>query len=170
MKYLLICFILLSGCVNHQQQVKSDLYLTEISDTKIGTVWLKDTANGMLVEVKLKDLPQGIHGFHVHENPDCSAATNDKGHIEYAGKAGGHFDPHKTGKHLGPNGGGHLGDLPYLTVDDKGRVERKFYIKNVEVADFKNRSIMIHLGADNYKDIPLPLGGGGKRIACGIIM
>lgn len=33
--------------------------------------------------------------------------------------AGGHFDPQKTGKHLGPYADGHLGDLPpiYVTAD-----------------------------------------------------
>ena len=31
------------------------------------------------------------------------------------------------------------------------------------------RAIIIHAGADNYKDDPAPLGGGGARIACGVI-
>jgi hypothetical protein len=28
---------------------------------------------------------------------------------------------------------------------------------------------MIHEGGDNYADAPKPLGGGGARIACGVI-
>jgi Cu-Zn family superoxide dismutase len=28
---------------------------------------------------------------------------------------------------------------------------------------------MIHEGGDNYSDQPKPLGGGGARIACGVI-
>jgi Cu-Zn family superoxide dismutase len=28
---------------------------------------------------------------------------------------------------------------------------------------------MIHAGGDNYADQPKPLGGGGERIACGVI-
>ena len=28
---------------------------------------------------------------------------------------------------------------------------------------------MIHAGGDNYSDQPQPLGGGGARIACGVI-
>lgn len=28
---------------------------------------------------------------------------------------------------------------------------------------------MIHAGSDNYSDDPKPLGGGGDRIACGVI-
>jgi len=28
---------------------------------------------------------------------------------------------------------------------------------------------MIHAGGDNYADQPAPLGGGGARVACGVI-
>jgi len=28
---------------------------------------------------------------------------------------------------------------------------------------------MIHAGSDNYADEPKPLGGGGSRVACGVI-
>jgi len=28
---------------------------------------------------------------------------------------------------------------------------------------------MIHSGADNHADVPKPLGGGGERMACGVI-
>lgn len=169
MKYALIGCLFLIGCANHQQHIKSDMYLTEINKNNIGTVWFKDTSKGLLVEVDLKDLPQGKHGFHVHENPDCTGTLNKFGDFEYASNAGNHYDPHHTGKHLGPDGHGHLGDLPYITANSEGIAKQKFYIKNVRAQDFKNRSLIIHHGGDNYKDTPLPLGGGGKRIACGII-
>jgi Cu-Zn family superoxide dismutase len=28
---------------------------------------------------------------------------------------------------------------------------------------------MIHAGGDTYSDMPAPLGGGGARLACGVI-
>jgi Cu-Zn family superoxide dismutase len=28
---------------------------------------------------------------------------------------------------------------------------------------------MIHAGGDNYSDEPAPLGGGGARVACGVV-
>ena len=37
------------------------------------------------------------------------------------------------------------------------------------LADVKGRALMIHAGGDNYADQPAPLGGGGARIACGVI-
>ena len=169
MKYISLLVLLLCACANHQQSVKSDIYLTDIHNAKIGTIWLKDTGKGLLVDVKLKNLPQGKHGFHIHENPDCTAGINSKGDVEYALNAGAHFDPHKTGKHLGPSANGHMGDLPYLTAQQNGTVKQRFYLKNRTVQDFKNKSLIVHEGADNYKDTPSLLGGGGKRIACGII-
>lgn len=28
---------------------------------------------------------------------------------------------------------------------------------------------MVHEGGDNYSDDPKPLGGGGARVACGVV-
>jgi Cu-Zn family superoxide dismutase len=80
--------------------------------------------------------------------------------------AGGHYDPANTGKHLGPQGEGHKGDLPALTVDVSGETTKGVVAPHLTVADIKGRSIIIHAGADNYSDQPAPLGGGGARIAC----
>ena len=83
--------------------------------------------------------------------------------------AGGHYDPANTGKHLGPHGEGHKGDLPALTVDASGETTKGVVAPHLTVADIKGRSIIIHAGADNYSDQPAPLGGGGARIACGVV-
>jgi Cu-Zn family superoxide dismutase len=82
--------------------------------------------------------------------------------------AGGHYDPANTGKHLGPSGEGHKGDMPVLTVDASGKATKAVTTSHLTVADVKGRSIMIHAGGDNYSDQPAPLGGGGARIACGV--
>jgi hypothetical protein len=39
---------------------------------QIGTVELKDTPYGLLPIPDLGGLEPGIHGFHVHQNPDCA--------------------------------------------------------------------------------------------------
>jgi Cu-Zn family superoxide dismutase len=39
----------------------------------------------------------------------------------------------------------------------------------IKVSDLKGRSLMIHAGGDNYSDSPQKLGGGGARVACGVI-
>ena len=78
-------------------------------------------------------------------------------------------DPANTGKHLGPHGEGHKGDLPALTVDASGKSTKRVVTPHLKLTDAKGRSIMIHAGGDNYSDQPAPLGGGGARIACGIV-
>src|SRR5215468_3547443 len=72
----------------------------------IGTVTLNDGPNGLVIQPNLKQLAPGEHGFHVHTNPDCGVANDAAGMA-----AGGHYDPAKSEKHLGPKGEGHLGDL-----------------------------------------------------------
>ncbi len=169
MKYMLFIWLLLTGCTNHQQRIKVDLYLTENPSVKVGDVWFKDTGKGLLIEVKLEGLPQGEHGFYVYEYPDCSSVENVNGKIDFALSVGGYFDSDKIGKHLDPKGSSYLGNLPYLSVDENGKVRRSFYLKNINAQSFKNRSLIIHMGGDNYKDTPLFLGAGGKRIACGVV-
>ena len=56
-----------------------------------------------------------------------------------------------------------------LTVDAGGKATEAVVVPRLTVADVKGRSIMIHAGGDNYSDQPAPLGGGGARIACGVV-
>ena len=75
-----------------------------------------------------------------------------------------------TGRHRGPHGEGHLGDLPYLSVDANGTDHDTLFAPRLtEVSRLKGHSVVIHAGGDNYSDKPEPLGGGGRRIACGVI-
>lgn len=134
----------------------------------IGTVRLEETEHGLVFTPDLHDLPAGLHGFHIHERPDCSPAEKD-GRMAAAEAAGGHLDPEKTGRHGAPWGDGHAGDLPALYVDAEGRARHPVLAPRLELDDVRGRSLMIHAGGDNYADEPEPLGGGGKRIACGIV-
>lgn len=134
----------------------------------IGTIEFMDTPQGLAILTYLKDLPPGQHGFHVHTHPSCDAKEKD-GQPVAGLAAGDHYDPAQTGRHAGPQGQGHLGDLPLLTVTADGRSRQNLTAPNLKVADLKNRSIMIHAGGDNFSDEPKPLGGGGERIACGVV-
>src|SRR5690348_1485156 len=83
---------------------------------EIGTVTVTEGGGGAVFATDLHDLPPGDHGFHVHEKGDCGPGPNDQGLVVAGGAAGGHRDPDGTKQHLGPEGHGHLGDLPLLTV------------------------------------------------------
>jgi Cu-Zn family superoxide dismutase len=134
----------------------------------IGTLTLEDSGGGLKITPNLKGLPPGAHGFHVHANASCDAGEQDGQKV--AGlAAGGHFDPAKTGKHLGPAGDGHKGDMPILTVKPDGTANVAVVAPHLRVADAQGHSIIIHVGGDNYSDQPAPLGGGGARIACGVV-
>ncbi|RMU36308.1 superoxide dismutase family protein [Pseudomonas amygdali] len=135
----------------------------------VGNVTVSETQYGLLFTPNLKDLPAGIHGFHVHENGSCDAGTKD-GKKVAALAAGGHFDPAKTGKHLGPYADGHLGDLPALYVNADGTANYTVLAPRLKkISEIKGHALMVHAGGDNHSDHPAPLGGGGDRAACGVI-
>jgi Cu-Zn family superoxide dismutase len=116
----------------------------------------------------LNGLAPGLHGFHVHENPSCAAAEKNGKSIPGLA-AGGHDDPAGTGRHEGPYGEGHLGDLPPLYADQDGHATLPVLAPRIKFSDLKGRSLIIHAGGDNYSDSPQKLGGGGARVACGVI-
>lgn len=134
---------------------------------QLGVVELRDSADGLQIRTSLSKLPPGQRGFHVHENPSCNPGTQDGKPVAGLG-AGGHYDPGRTGKHLGPNGAGHIGDLPVLMVDANGQARTNITAKRLSVDALRGRSLMIHAGGDSYNEPPA-LGGGGARIACGVI-
>jgi Cu-Zn family superoxide dismutase len=141
------------------------MYLTNESQTLVGSVTATDTQYGVEFMPKLANLvpslTAGVHGFHIHENPSCAKAGM---------AAGGHYDPQNTKHHMGPyNSTGHLGDLPAIYINADGSVTTPVVAPRLKVKDIVGRSLMIHNGGDNYSDTPLPTGGGGPRMACGVI-
>ena len=135
----------------------------------VGTVTIVGSPSGAQFKTDLHGLPPGPHGFHVHENGSC-APSNVNGQVTPAGAAGGHFDPAHTGHHEGPMKEGHLGDLPVLTVAQNGTARETLTAPRIKDDQaLKGHALVIHVGGDNYSDEPLPLGGGGARIACGVI-
>ena len=135
----------------------------------VGTVTISEGADGAHFALDLHGLPPGPHGFHIHANASCSPGEKD-GKPVPAGGAGGHLDPDKTGMHMGPMAMGHLGDLPLITVDADGSARQTLVAPRItSLATLKDHALMIHAGGDNYADQPAPLGGGGARLACGVI-
>src|SRR4051794_35533319 len=44
---------------------------------QIGTVTIREAAQGIVLEPDLKGLPSGSRGFHIHQNPDCGPGQNN---------------------------------------------------------------------------------------------
>jgi Cu-Zn family superoxide dismutase len=166
---LVISVLMIIGFVYADDMVvQMNLLTVQGAGKGIGTVTIKDTQFGLLLVPELAGLTPGLHGFHVHQNADCATGMKDNKPI--AGlAAGGHYDPEGTAKHEGPYGKGHLGDLPALYVGTDGNATLPVLAPRLKMVDLKGRSLMIHAGGDNYSDVPAPLGGGGARMACGVI-
>lgn len=140
--------------------------LDAAGDKPAGRIVAVQTAYGVVFYPALEGLAPGVHGFHVHEVPNCGSTEKGLGM-----KAGGHWDPAKTGVHSFPwDDKGHKGDLPALYVAQDGTATQPVLAPKLKTLDeLRNHSIMIHAGGDNHHDHPAALGGGGARMACGVI-
>jgi superoxide dismutase, Cu-Zn family len=108
--------------------------------------------------------PSAEHGFHIHENGDCSAPDGSS--------AGGHFNP--TSKpHGNPDTASHhAGDARNIRADAQGKAKVDVTLTDVTLTDGSQtdvlgKAIVIHAKPDDYKS--QPAGNSGARIACGVI-
>lgn len=141
-----------------------EITFTSVDGNEIGTGTLTGTPEGVLIEVDLKDLPEGWHGFHIHEQGVCDAEGGFK-------SAGGHFNPGDANHGLMVEGGAHAGDMPnqYAAADGtlKAQVLNPSVSMGAEEGDVSGRAIVIHSGPDDYES--QPSGDAGERIACAVI-
>lgn len=130
-----------------------------------GTLMFAPMGDGIHINGSIKGLaPGSTHGFHVHENGDCSAPD--------ASSAGAHFNPTQQ-PHGDPAGATHhLGDIPNVTADAAGSAEVDIHVSGLtlrtgQADDALGKSVIVHEKADDYTS--QPAGDSGNRIACGII-
>ncbi len=143
--------------------IKIPMYLVSgnQSGKAIGVIRADDTVYGLLLTPNLHGLMPGVHGFQVHDFPFCQ---------HHAIGAGGHLDPQKTDQHRGPySGDGHLGDLPVLIVNARGRATLAVLAPRLTLSEIQGHAMIIHRGGDNYSDTPELLGGGSGKLACGAV-
>jgi Cu-Zn family superoxide dismutase len=129
-----------------------------------GTVTFSSRNGTVLVVADLEGLEPGKHGFHIHENGDCSAPD--------ATSAGGHFNPDNT-PHGAPENlpaQRHIGDLGNLEADADG----KAHLENVDQLislegpnAIVGKAVIVHAQPDDLSS--QPTGNAGPRVACGVI-
>lgn len=164
-----VAALALPGAALANYTVKMNSIDEKGTGASVGTISISASkGGGVTFAPKLHGLPPGSHGFHVHEAANCGAKEQD-GKMTPGGLAGGHLDPQKTGKHEGPEGHGHQGDLPPLVVGKDGKATKAVSSKRLTLEELADKALVLHEGGDNFSDQPKPLGGGGKRIACGLI-
>lgn len=136
----------------------------EIQDTDgnmIGAVRLVDTPSGVVSAIiGLIEVPEGIHGIHLHETGDCSA-------VDFS-SAGGHIAGDASHGILSEDGP-HPGDLPNVTVREDGVVQMEIFLPEFDIEehvfDADGAAFILHSGPDDYES--QPSGDAGDRIACG---
>lgn len=165
----LACAGLAASLAHAEYTVKMNLIDAKGVGADAGTVTIRDDGKGgVTFTPAMKGLPPGPHGFHVHTFANCAAQEKD-GKLEPGERAGPHWDPDKSGSHGSPTGNGHRGDLPPLKVESDGTAKAAIAAPRIKLVELKNKSLMVHEGGDNFSDQPKPNGGGGTRIACGVI-
>ncbi len=158
MQRCILAILSLAFCAG-AQAVSEDVQLNLVTNQgvgqTIGSVKITETDRGLEFAPTLRALPPGKHGFHIHAEGSCQPAMKE-GKAVAAGAAGGHYDPQHTGKHEGPLGAGHLGDLPLLVVNDAGVADqptqaeslttcRSYFDRNLVVCTTDSSGLYFHL-------------------------
>ncbi len=168
------CAFALLGCATSASEPMTMVAMRSVAPgtagAEVGTIMIHSMSGQIALMVELHGLSPGEHGMHVHANASCESAAGANGEMAPAGAAGSHYDPAQSGRHEGPDGNGHLGDLPRLDVDAQGNARETLMLMRVHsIEELRGHAIVIHASGDNYSDSPTPLGGGGARIACGVV-
>jgi superoxide dismutase, Cu-Zn family len=162
----MILSLALAGCATQPTPVATAVANLEprSGSNARGTVTFTENSDGTVnVAVSVSGVtPPGVHGFHVHETGDCSAAD--------ATSAGGHFDVGGN-PHGGPNRPPHhTGDFGNLTADANGVISTRFTSRTIRVSPGPNsvvgKAVILHASRDDLTS--QPAGDSGARIACGV--
>lgn len=132
----------------------------------LGEASLTETTAGVLIDLKLRGLPPGRHGFHIQSVGKCEGDFESAGPVHNPlGALHGLLNPE------GPM----AGNLPNLVVTSTGDVEIEMVSTFVTIGDGTEESLLDGDGSafvifDKPDDhISEPDGNVGARIACGVI-
>lgn len=162
---LIVSLVALPACKRETGEVVAEL--RNPAGATVGEATLEAVEDGVRIRLEGSDLPPGSHGFHIHENGECTPPTFES--------AGGHFNPTNASHGLEDPAGPHLGDLPNIEVGVNGTVTVDVIARGVTLAETGETSLVAGNGTalvvhaqpdDNVSD---PSGNAGDRIACGVI-
>ncbi|RKN80446.1 superoxide dismutase family protein [Paenibacillus ginsengarvi] len=133
----------------------------------IGKATLMEQPGGVRIQMEVKGISPGVHGFHIHEVGKCEGPDFTS--------AGAHFNPLDKKHGLLSMAGPHAGDMPNLVAAADGSANADWLLSGVTLAPGKpnsllkegGTSLMIHEKADD--GMTDPSGNSGARIACGVI-
>ena len=159
--------------VHKARKARAVAHLSGCSDSSVrGRAYLVEEPSEEGVKVvriamKVRGLPDGKHGVHIHETASCDPC----------GSAGGHFDPGPMGL-PSPDGNHpyHLGDLVNLEVKNGTGMLRVLTTRvtlspgPLSLFDQDGSAFIVHIDEDTFCPDGVAAGcAGGGRAACGII-
>jgi superoxide dismutase, Cu-Zn family len=159
-----VAALLLASCASVSTGPRAVATLSSTSGSSAtGTVEFVELADGSVrVDVQLRGVPPGLHGFHVHEVGNCG----DNGNA-----AGGHFNPGQHAHGAPGTATHHAGDFGNVNADAQGIVKTQFTLRSIAVSSGPNsvvgRAVILHADPDDL--VTQPTGNAGGRIACGIV-
>jgi len=155
------CMILIAAADLRAQDASAILQPTQGNSVR-GTIRLMTMNNGIHFTGSVTGLTPGKHGFHVHENGDCSAPDGTS--------AGGHFNPQKKAHGAPDAAEHHAGDLGSIEADVGGTASVNIHSEGITLGSgatsVLGKAIIVHANPDDFSQ---PTGNAGGRLACGII-
>jgi len=134
-----------SAIADGHAPVIAEAQLNNLDGNQIGLATITQTPHGVLVHVRVSDMPPGAKGIHFHSKADCAPHTSFKSSMGHHGEGEGQhgllMQFFKSDVFLDK------GDLPLL--DDDGT------------------AIVIHANEDDQ--VTQPIGGAGPRLVCGLV-
>lgn len=128
-----------------------------------GRVLFTQQQDGVHIVADLTGLSEGRHGFHIHENGDCSAPD--------ATSAGGHFNPENSRHGAPTDSEHHAGDLGNIEAAPDGTAHLEMVAGFITLGPGANsivgKAVIVHAGEDDLQT--QPTGNAGARVACGVI-
>lgn len=154
------------GEVAEAEQLAALATLQAAPDTNVaGTVRFTQTDGTVTVTADLSGVePAGLHGFHIHETGDCSAADFTS--------AGGHFNPEGVDHACPPATPRHAGDLGNVEITEDGTgsltlTTELISLHGGDAHSILGKAVILHAGEDDCQT--QPTGDAGGRLGCGLI-
>lgn len=157
-----------AACSSHSKPAQvvpsaANTVLIDAQNHRIGTAAVVPSKSGGLLVLKLKGVPPGQHGLHLHATGACDPPN--------FASAGPHYNPANR-KHGSRNPeGSHAGDLPNVLARPDSSVDTTLAIPAAVVSAIGSgaaaKALVLHAQPDDLTTDPS--GNSGDRIACGVL-
>lgn len=135
----------------------------------IGTITVTSLgADGVKVDVTVRDILEGTHAMHFHEFGRCDGPDFTS--------AGGHYNPDGKAHGMKMEGGPHAGDMMNVQANADGSGDFSVINDRVSIAgdydlpalmDGDGTALILHARGDDYES--QPSGAAGPRIGCAVL-